>query len=515
MNTMSVIRVLLIDDDEVDQSLTRLSLSKSTDARFEVEIADRLLIAEERLAVSRFDIILLDLGLPESCGLSTLDRVRRMDDQTPIVVLTDLQDKEAALESLDRGAQDYLSKNHLAVGPLCRSIQHSIQRHQLHQQLSEANAQLQNNNERLELLCETAQRFVDNVSHEFRTPLTVIKEYVSLLREGFVGEVKLDADQLRFLDVVADRADDLNTMVDDMLDASKLETGLLGVWRQSCKVAEIFERVLPALERKAALKDVSIWISPAEGIPNVYCDPEKIGRVIINLAVNAIKFAKEPGRVRVSAQLDDSGRDVVISVSDNGPGIDEVEIAGIFDRFKQLDTQPRGTNKGFGLGLNIARELVHLNFGDLCVESHPGDGATFSFTVPISDPLEVVSRFALQTENAARTQFELLSAQISADEEVDLADDVDATLHYLQRDGSLIVRTSRTNWILMLVDDDDEFMPRVQECIDATNRNRPYDPLPPVKLTLEGVWQAAESTDRLRDLVASILGRGALCHATS
>jgi signal transduction histidine kinase len=152
--------------------------------------------------------------------------------------------------------------------------------------------------QRLARLYRTAHQFVDNVSHEFRTPLTVIKEYVSLIREGIVGPVS--DEQSKMLHVVEDRADDLNTMVDDMLDVSKLESGLLGVYRQECDIAQVLRHVRPALERKAVVKGVELQWDIEPGLPSIYCDPEKAGRVLINLSINAIKFCGQPGHVRIS-----------------------------------------------------------------------------------------------------------------------------------------------------------------------------------------------------------------------
>src|SRR5690606_16188025 len=151
---------------------------------------------------------------------------------------------------------------------------------------------LKRKNRRLKRLYETAHRFVDNVSHEFRTPLTVIKEYVGLVHDGVLGG--LSEEQADMLEVVTDRADDLNNMVNDMLDISKLDAGMLGLWRKTCNVSDMIERVRPSLERKSHLKQVAIEFDIPETLPQVFCDDEKIGRVIVNLAINAIKFSGDP-----------------------------------------------------------------------------------------------------------------------------------------------------------------------------------------------------------------------------
>jgi signal transduction histidine kinase len=297
MKQTTPIHVLLIDDDLADRELARLALDKADSGIFRITFSTCLTEAESHLRADEYDVLLLDLGLPESSGMETLLKVRAINKSIPIVVLTDLSDEQAALDCLNKGAQDYLLKSHLALDTLSRSVRYAIQRQQLREQLASTNALLEKRNADLARLCDTAQRFVDNVSHEFRTPLTVITEYVSLLQEGVVGEVELDVEQQRFLGVVADRADDLNTMVDDMLDVSKLQAGLLSTWRKNGNLTDILRHLRPALESKAQIKDVQLEFRIAPDLPAIYCDGEKLGRVLINLVVNAIKFCGNPGHV--------------------------------------------------------------------------------------------------------------------------------------------------------------------------------------------------------------------------
>lgn len=474
-------KVLLVDDDPADLTLAKLALEKCSLAEYEVTSVGRLEQACQIAENEQFDVVLLDLGLPESSGMVTLDEFRKVIDDIPIIVLTDLIDEEAALGSLYRGAQDFLPKAELGVGSLSRSIQYAIQRHQLHNQLFNANLELKEKNHQLQQLCETAQRFVDNVSHEFRTPLTVIREYVSLLREGIVGTNPLDSEQCRFLEIVEARTDDLNTMVDDMLDVSKLESGLMGCWRKTCPANQIVERVLPAMERKAIVKEVELNVSVPSNLPALFCDPEKIGRVLINLVINAIKFSGQPGKVELSADLDASGREVRFHVRDNGPGIDEEGLALIFDRFKQLGTNIRGTSKGFGLGLNIAKELVGLNLGEMSVASKLGAGSTFSFSVPVSDSPDLLDRFSKRLHLNPASQVALHHFVIDQ-QEADLADDIDAVLHYLDLDESMIIRLGPIHWLVVQAKPTNDLEERVSQAIAATNRNRPHGPLPEVRL---------------------------------
>lgn len=264
-----------------------------------------------------------------------------------------------------------------------RSLQES------HEALAKLNALLAHKNARLEEMTERAHRFVDDVSHEFRTPLTVIKEYTSLILDGLGGEVSPDQqDWLRTIDVATV---DLNTMVEDFLDSSKLRAGRLRVDRRTLEVRDLLDDVDRLLARKAESAGITLRFACPADLPTVFADREKARRIVINLATNAIKFSPRGSTVRITAQ--DLGEDVEIAVRDEGPGLSDEDRATLFERFRQLPSAMSPSVKGFGLGLNIARQLVWLNLGRIEVDSEPGRGPTFRFTLPLDRADVIVERF--------------------------------------------------------------------------------------------------------------------------
>ena len=250
------INLLLAEDDPGDAEVIQRMLSRSSSSRFGIEWVHTLQDAALALPLGRFNVLLLDLGLPGMRDLEALFQIQGLNARVPIVIVTERDDEAVALRALQVGAQDYLVKGSLTTAGLVHSIHYSIERHRLVQHLAESQTNLKNKNRRLEKLYRTAYKFVDNVSHEFRTPLAVIKEYTALIRDGILGGVS--DEQCQLLTVVEDRADDLNTIVDDMLDVSKLEAGLLGVHREECSAAEIVARVRPALGAER-LPNPSSW----------------------------------------------------------------------------------------------------------------------------------------------------------------------------------------------------------------------------------------------------------------
>ncbi len=436
-------------------------------------------------------MLLLDLGLPRTRDLEGLARIQSLDAHIPVVIVTDRDDEAVALRALHVGAQDYLIKGSLTTDSLVRSIHYATERHSLVRQLVEAQIILKNRNHRLSKLYRTAYKFVDNVSHEFRTPLTVIKEYAALIQDGIVGVV-LD-EQRQLLAVIEDRADDLNNMVDDMLDVSKLEAGLLGVYRKQCSAAEIVAHVRPALERKAAAKAVQVdWDVPMD-LPLTYCDPGKAGRVLINLTINAIKFCGRPGHVRLSCRKCQDAPGIEFSVSDNGEGISVENQRALFQRFRQLNESFRSTTKGFGLGLSIAKDLVEANLGEIRVDSEAGRGSTFSFTLPPADPAVVMRRYLNRVDKLcdAAPYVTLVQADIEETAVESLAEDLDGFLSGLLRHNDLSLRVGPHRWLMALSIADSEFpafRQRIGQELHELGRNRLADPLPEVEFGLLGTW---------------------------
>ena len=471
-----------------------------------------------RLAQESFDCVLVDLIMPGIDGIEVcrrIDALRKLDEvPVPILMLTGKENKEDLTRALEAGADDFVGKSSDPavlkgrIRALLRRRFYAIQRQQLFREIKGAKELLERKNERLAELYQTAHRFVDNVSHEFRTPLTVINECTSLVRDGLVGPVT--EEQARLLDIVSSRSDDLNTMVDDMLDVSRLEAGLLGICRKRCRAVDIIENVRPALNRKAAIKGVALEIDLDESLPDVFCDAEKVRRVIINLTVNAIKFCGDGGRVRIWAKENPRATGLLVGVTDTGPGIEEADLKTIFERFSQLEVGVHSSCKGFGLGLNIAQDLVELNFGEMSVESKVGQGSTFSFSLPPDEPLEILRRFldrATRRDDASPT-VSLIAAQIDELAEPDAAEGVDIYLQGLLRRNDLAFRLTEGRWLLVIANSDvgiDEFYKNAATALEHVNRNRILGPLPNVQMHTEGTWHAVLQQDSVTDQVRQLL----------
>ena len=229
--------------------------------------------------------------------------------------------------------------------------------------------------------CEEIQYFYHTLSHELKTPLTSAREFVSIVIDGLAGE--LNATQLNYLRMAKDSCTDLAVYINDLLDATRLETGKLHLELKTASPVAIVRRALAIVEPVATAKSIRLREDLDPHLTDVMMDESRIMQVLTNLLNNALKFTPAGGEVSVKLQEDPKSPETVrISVRDNGCGIPKDQIQNLFHRFYQISNGGTTPSKGVGLGLYLCREMVLLHGGSIWVESAPGRGSTFSFTIP-------------------------------------------------------------------------------------------------------------------------------------
>jgi signal transduction histidine kinase len=238
--------------------------------------------------------------------------------------------------------------------------------------------ELQEANRQLAEASRHKSQFLANMSHELRTPLNAILGYTELILDGIYGEVP---ERIR---VVLERVDKsgqhLLGLINDILDLSKIEAGQLVLSLNDYSLQDVVQAVFTAMEPLAAEKGLRLKVALMADLPVGSGDERRINQVLLNLVGNAVKFT-DAGEVRIQATTSDGT--FVVSVSDTGPGIAEADQQKIFEEFRQADGSSTRKKGGAGLGLSIARRIVELHGGRMWVESRPGAGSTFWFTLPV------------------------------------------------------------------------------------------------------------------------------------
>lgn len=220
------------------------------------------------------------------------------------------------------------------------------------------------------------EEFVSVVSHELRTPLTAIRGAIGLLAGGALGELPPTA--LRMVDLAQDNITRLSRLINDILDLERVQSGAIPLELGVHESADLVQTTLTALEPIASEADV-VLVSDVPG-GRVHGDADRLVQALTNLIGNAVKFSPPAGRVVVSAKLDDAH--VTFTVRDEGRGIPAEQLESIFDRFQQVDSSDAREKGGSGLGLAITKSIVERHGGRIWVESKPGQGSAFHFTIP-------------------------------------------------------------------------------------------------------------------------------------
>ncbi len=215
--------------------------------------------------------------------------------------------------------------------------------------------------------------FISIVSHELKTPLTSIRGFVKLLAAQRVGEV--NEKQRHYLEIVEKQAESLTALINDLLDLSRIESGVMEVRMQPISLRELLEEVVMQMRGQASEKGIGIAVSVPTDLPPVLGDHDRLRQVFFNLLDNAIKFTDEGGDVSVSVSSMDG--ECLVKVEDTGVGIPPSDLERIFEKFYQVESSMTRQRGGTGLGLAITKQLVKAQGGDIWARSQQGEGSTF------------------------------------------------------------------------------------------------------------------------------------------
>lgn len=363
---MKTLNILLIEDNPGDARLIREMLTEAQTMPFQLVPVGNLAAGLGQLVHPGIDIVLLDLSLPDSQGLSTFAKIHQQAPDLPIVVLSGLSDEALALKAVHDGAQDYLVKGEVDSKWLVRSLTYALERKRVEQAEQE--------------LFHLKEEFLANASHQLRTPLTSLRGFLKFLASG---KVKDQAVQQEFLSRAMQDTDRLMALVNDLLDQFRLENTQFQLeMNDEVDLGELIAETLHSLQGVAGQKGIRLLYDSSDSPLLVKANRYWLQQVLINLTGNAIKFSQVGSPVRVTTALVDNR--IEVKVIDQGPGIPAEALPKLFSKFYQVPQQSKGNGSGHGtgLGLYIAKGVIEAHRGHIGVESQTGQGSTFFFTLP-------------------------------------------------------------------------------------------------------------------------------------
>jgi two-component system, sensor histidine kinase and response regulator len=391
------LRILIVDDDEIDRMAVRRALMQSGLSLVLTE-ATTYAQAITLLKTHTFDCTFLDYGLPDQSGLSLVQTARGLNVQHPLVVLTGQGDEKIAVDLMKAGATDYLAKSQISATTLAQILRNAMRIDQAEREVQQSNLQLQQNNEllqqqnrdleeqRLQIEAQNLQQqdFIAHLTHDLRTPLVGANLMFKLFAKEAFGSL---SPEMHDALTAMDRSNqNLLELVNTLLEVHCYESGSKTLTLTTCNMWEIVQDVVQELQPLAQHKSITLGTSRDTSSPkslNVLGDYQELRRMIANLVGNALKFT-DFGSIELS--LGFAAADgiaavngwISIEVQDSGLGMSAEEQAIIFQRFRTGNHRRAGS----GLGLHLVQRIVKEHSGIITVVSKPGAGSLFKVLLP-------------------------------------------------------------------------------------------------------------------------------------
>ncbi len=289
-----------------------------------------------------------------------------------ILTLTDVSKEKESQTKLEENIEN-LQQNEMATLNIMEDFQTTMM------DLKQSRKRIELQNEKLKELDKLKTNFLNTTSHELRTPMTAMKGYVQMILNKQFGEI--NDEQQEALDVVFRNTERLDTLINDILDISRLESKSMKFLAKPSSMPEIIEDIIKTMGPQAQSKQITLTSNVEENLPEITIDSDRIRQVIINLINNAIKFSPENSTITVMGQL--TGDTITIKVKDQGRGIPKEKLTDVFDSFFQVDMGVDRSYGGAGLGLSICKGIVLAHGGKIWVESEVDKGSTFQFALPL------------------------------------------------------------------------------------------------------------------------------------
>ena len=374
--------LLVVDDVEANRDVLARRLARQG---YAVATAENGRQALQRLRTDAFDLVLLDIMMPEIDGYQVLQQLKA--DETlrhiPVIMISALNEMDSVARCIEMGAEDYLPKPFNPILLKAR-IGACLEKKRARDRETALFVQLQENFRRLQELEQLRDDLTHMIVHDLRTPLGAVMLGASQLEA--IGA--LSEEQQEMVSIIQRGGKTMVDIVNEMLDISKMESGSLHLECQDITATGLIEAALKQVVILADSKHLTLETELEPDLPHLVADEAILIRTLVNLLSNALKFTPKGGTVAVSVRLDHDRAALQFSVSDTGEGIPSEAFGRIFEKFGQVDSRQGGRSMSTGLGLTFCKLAVEAHGGHISVESALGEGSKFSFTIPLPLPPE-------------------------------------------------------------------------------------------------------------------------------
>jgi signal transduction histidine kinase len=375
-------KILVIDDEIGIRRGCRRALEPEG---FLVEDASTLREGKEKIHEGHYDLILLDVMMPDGRGIDLLEPILVKDPDTVCIIITGYATVELATSAIKEGAYDFISKP-FTSDLLLMTVNQGLEKRKLSleskrlQTVEKEAAELTRAKEEMEKLDQAKSAFMLTIAHELRAPVGGAQSLLRTLTRGIAGE--LSDQQREILERIEARMDQLIELIEDLLSLASSKSSELESPLEPIELEPILQEVLESYGFEAETKDISLDVEMTDEDLMIHGTHDGLERILGNLLGNAIKYTPEKGQVQIKIQqLSDQ---VEIQIADNGMGISEEELPHIWDEFFRAKNARHSGIGGTGLGLSIVKQYVERFHGEISVNSLKGQGTTFILCFPLA-----------------------------------------------------------------------------------------------------------------------------------
>lgn len=367
--------ILVVDDNHRNRDMLSRRLERQG---YGVTLAENGRLAMEAVRAQAFDLVLLDIMMPEMDGYEVLQQLKADEAlrHIPVIMISALDEIDSVVRCIQMGAEDYLLKPFDPTLLKARTVA-CLERKRAHDRESRFTKELQESNRRAQELEQMRDDLTNMIVHDLRTPLTSVISGLQTLQ--VIGE--LNDTQKEMLDISLVGGETVLGMINDLLDISKMESGSLQLELTEISPTDLVGSALKQVATLANSKGLQLHTEIGPALRPITADGDMLLRTLVNLLSNAIKFTPSGGVIKVAARQSEGGQSLLWSVSDTGEGISPEAFGRIFEKFGQVETRTAGRKNSTGLGLTFCKLVVEAHGGRIWVESVPGEGSVFSFTI--------------------------------------------------------------------------------------------------------------------------------------